>query len=164
MCKLLDLFKSKDIPGMERPSPGNWVKNELIADYLLGGFYRDANYQLRLHSQFLDIELSNDPLATPVSVTDTGSEDPIIDIEGNMVFIWGYTTEDSQKLINKLIVGDIACYQNRSGQLIMHRIFAITQDSEGRGFTFLGDNNMGIVDPGVVRDSQIKYIAIGTIY
>jgi len=172
MCKLTDAIKSiispkpPEPPGMERPSPGNWIRNDLLAEYLLDGYYRDKLFQLRLKKELMASELADvltaDPYATPLSVTDTGSMDPIIDIEGNAVGIWGANDEDHGRLVDHLGIGDIAVYQITN--LVMHRIKSIILGGASRGFVFLGDNNQGIVDPVVVSESQIKYIVIQATY
>ena len=159
---------TNDPPGLERPSPNNWIDNIQMADYLLNGYYRDDQFQLRLYKEYLVEELavilSEDPYATPLGVTDTGSMDPIVDAEGQCVGIWGYNSADQKKLVDHLIVGDIAVYQFNA-QIIMHRIKEIFGTTGvGRVFRFLGDNNQGIADPELVYESQIKYIVIQTTY
>ena len=178
MCKgFIDLIKgifsdnpsTNDVPeppGMERPSPSNWIDNIQMADYLLEGYYRDANFQLRLDRNYLveELTLSEDPYASPLGVENTGSMDPVVDAEGQCVGIWGYNPVDQKKLVDRLIVGDIAVYE-MNGQIIMHRIKEVYGTmGAGRAFQFLGDNNQGIPDPDLVYEHQIKYIVIQATY
>jgi len=128
------------VPGMERPSPAGVIS-------------------------FSDLSLSRDRGTLTVkksgmifsALKDTNSMDPLFDTRHTLIM-----TEDFEK--NNLIVGDIVSYHAGSGRYIVHRIQEITQDSEGRLYTLLGDNNAGQRDSFLVRNEHIKYLVVGIIY
>ncbi len=163
----ISLFNTKKAeapgpPDMNRPSPRDWIKNGLHADFLLDGYYRDSEYQLRLFRWFLNIELDEDPYATPMNIEATKSMLPVASSRSGVVGIWGATPSDQNKILNYIGVGDIVVYQVTN--LIMHRVFDIKWDLIGRQFSFLGDNNREILDTEVVRDDHIKYVIVEIIY
>jgi succinate dehydrogenase/fumarate reductase flavoprotein subunit len=88
--------------------------------------------------------------------------DGVFDIGNNNILIAGANRLDHQALIDTLIIGDIAVYQIPQTCAI-HRIIGIKNDGVGRYFKFKGDNNTSS-DPYKIRDSDIKWISIGTIY
>lgn len=164
---LASLFKTEKVEtpeplDMNRPSPRDWIKNEDHADFLTGGFYRDANWQLRLSQFFLNVKLDEAPYATPMNLMPTKSMLPVASSRSGVVGIWGATPSDQNKILNYIGVGDIVVYQVTN--LIMHRVFAIESDIEGRTFKFLGDNNREILDTELVRDDHIKYVIVEIIY
>jgi signal peptidase I len=81
--------------------------------------------------------------------------DPTVDAGHTCILTSSYKPEE-------LTVGDVVVYQAPDRQ-ILHRIIKIEQDSQGRRYTFKGDNNYR-KDPYTIRDEHIKWLLIGIIY
>lgn len=155
---IISLFYKKDPPGTERLSPGNWIPFDSITyDQTSGRLTIELSSLKELYG------LSQNPLYQPVVIPDKNSMDPVFDVQHNPFVIAGATPEDHSKLIDALQPGDIAAYWNGEEYRI-HRIVKIETDSQGKRFTFLGDNNAKIVDPWVVRPEHITFISLGTFY
>ncbi len=164
---LASLFKTEKVetpepPAMNRPSPRDWIKNNLHPVFMIDGYYRDSDFQVRIRRKLLKVELDKDPYATPMNIEPTKSMLPVVSKRSGVVGIWGATPSDQNKILNYIGVGDIVVYQVTN--LIMHRVFAIESDIEGRTFKFLGDNNREILDSEIVRDNHIKYVIVEIIY
>jgi hypothetical protein len=95
-------------------------------------------------------------------IPDTNSMDGCFDYGNNNILIAGADSIEHKKLIDFIKVGDIAVYRSPSIYAI-HRIVEIGNDKEGKYFRFKGDNN-SIMDKDKVRESQIEWVSIGTIY
>jgi len=161
MCFLKNLFGSQK-PGLERPSPGNWIPTTAIGLLPTGVFIDYEEVQ-----EFLG--LSKVPKHSPLwEIPNTNSMDGVFDAGNNNLLIAGATLEDHAKLVERLIVGDIAVYQAFGDRYdvgyAIHRIVEIRQTEVGRVFIFMGDNNAGIVDPYSIVPSMIKWISVGVIY
>jgi hypothetical protein len=140
---------------IERPSPSDIVPKSNIV-------YNSANGKLEVTLTGTDIPFTQPPKVWVPTIPDTNSMDPVLDAEHNNILIAG-ADEDNQKiLVDFLKVGDIAVYQVPEMRAI-HRIIKIETDAVGRKFTFKGDNNPQ-ADPFVVRDENIEWLSIGTIY
>lgn len=137
----------------EKPSPGDWVLRDAIT--LMEG--EDVCVLVDLSR----LGLSQKPKVWIPSIPDTNSMDPTFDMGHNNILIAGKTPEDHLKLLDKLQVGDIAVY--RALSLIIHRVYKIDFDDEGRYFKFKGDN-IDKVDSYKLRDRHIEWISIGTLY
>ncbi len=147
MCWLDKLFGTG-----ERPSPSDWVLNSLELNDWINNF----------PWQRLRVSLVQKPLVWVPDIPDTNSMDGVFDIGNNNILIAGANRLDHQALIDTLIIGDIAVYQIPQTCAI-HRIIGIKNDGVGRYFKFKGDNNTSS-DPYKIRDCDIKWISIGTIY
>ena len=62
---------------------------------------------------------------------------------------------------NEIHIGDIITFEE-DGDLIVHRVIDIGEDSNGKYFITKGDNNP--VADGKIRFKDIKYITIGVIW
>jgi len=93
-----------------------------------------------------------------VRMEPTGSDsmDPLFD-KGDLVI--GLADFDR----NSLKVGDVVVY-GANAQYIVHRIHSITEDSQGRLYRLVGDNNGGRIDPYLVRNEHLIYLVVGVIY
>ena len=149
--------KKKEAPKAERPSPGDIVPLSSI---------RHINSNVVIDLAHLNIPLKTPPKVWIPSIPDSGSMDQTFDTEHNNILIAGSDREDHQVLIDRLIVGDIAVYSFDGVNSVIHRIVRKGIDEEGRYFIFQGDNLVTNPkpDPGKVRDSQILWVSIGTIY
>ncbi len=90
---------------------------------------------------------------TPVA--DTNSLDPVVDAGHTCILTNNFRPDE-------LIVGDIVVYNMGYGDII-HRIYKIGEDKEGRRFTLKGDNNPS-ADPYIVRDKNLRWLLLGIIY
>jgi len=165
MCWLSKLFKS----GLEKPSPSDIVPETSITVY-------EALGQVVINVAKLNVPFTKLPKVWMPGVPDTGSMDPSFDFEHNNILIAGADEVDHQKLVDFLKVGDIAVYRvmesptddlndfSKAHKIYaIHRIMEIGKDSEGRYFRFQGDNN-AVKDPYKVRDNEVLYLCIGTIF
>lgn len=134
---------------IERPSPSDWLPSDAI---------NIINGSLVVNLNQIKVKLDEPPKVWIPSIPDTNSMDGVFDIGNNNILIAGRNSNDHIKLIAALEVGDIAVYGG-----IIHRIVESNSDEQGRYFSFKGDNN-AVNDSGKIRDSQISWISIGTIY
>jgi hypothetical protein len=146
------MWLSKFFGTYERPSPSDWVLNSQEFIDWVNSF----------PWQILRIPLVQKPLVWIPDIPDTNSMDGVFDVGNNNILIAGANPSDNQSLIDALSVGDIAVYHIPQTCTI-HRIVEIKNDKNGRYFKFRGDNNPSS-DPYKIRDSDIKWISIGTIY
>ena len=146
-----DIFKSS---GKERPSPSDWLPQDAIENWV-----KDLPWE-KLRVGFLG--LSQEPKVWIPMIPDTNSMDGVFDYGNNNILIAGNIPEDHLKIINALMVGDIAVYKTAKTYAI-HRIVDIGNDGLGRYYRFKGDNN-AVKDPERVRVYNIDWISIGTIY
>ena len=147
------LLGIRDRPGLERPSPGDWLRPEEITFY--DGVLRIDLKPLSL----LRLGLRETLVYQPNFIPDTNSMDPVFDFGHNLFLVKGASSEDHVKLVYALEVGDIAVYQTSTGVLV-HRIVA----KDFRIYTFRGDNNAGIKDPYQVRPENILFVSLGDVY
>ena len=143
------------VAGVERASPQDIIPRENII------IHPD---RIEILLTDLKIPLSQPPKAWAPYVPESGSMDPVADFGDNILYIAGSTSEDHQNLIDHLQVGDVAAYEMEDGAYIVHRIYKIGSDSQGRYFIFLGDNNAMKVDKYQVRDHNLKWVSIGVVY
>jgi hypothetical protein len=140
---------------IERHSPSDIVPKAHIS-------FNSTTTKLEVNLNGIGIPFTRPPKVWIPTIPDTNSMDPILDTEHNNILIAG-ADEDNQKiLLDFLKVGDIAVYKVPQMHAV-HRIIKIETDAVGRRFTFKGDNNP-TADPYVVRDENIEWVSIGTIY
>ena len=149
LIKLLKLFTGT----IERPSPGDWLPVTAI---------KVVDSDIIIDLSKLNVKLKAIPKVWVPMIPDSNSMDGVFDIGNNNILIAGWTKADHAKLVETLIVGDIAVYRTALIYAI-HRIVEIGSDSQGKFYRFKGDNN-AMRDPGKVRENEIEYISIGTIY
>ena len=135
----------------ERPSPSNWLPENAVRAWA------DA-----LPFDKLKVKLSQKPKIWLPMIPDTNSMDGAFDIGNNNILIAGTTPADHAKLVGGLEAGDIAVY--RTARLYaIHRIVQVGSDNLGKFYRFRGDNNP-CADPDRVRENQVLWVSIGTIY
>jgi len=110
----------------------------------------------------LNIGLKKPPKVFIPGIPDTGSMDPVFDAEHNNILIAGADDDDHYRLICFIKPGDIIVYE-LPGVCIIHRVVKIEQDGKGRKFICKGDNNPRN-DSHEIRDENVKWLSIGTIY
>ncbi len=122
----------------DKPSPGNWIKEN----------------QILLYEDRVVIFVPN---ATISTYADTNSMDPVLDSSANGIEIKPTSPED-------IHVGDIIVYQPdlRKPDLIIHRVIEIGSDEQGWYCITKGDN--AIQDDGKIRFENIKYVTIAILY
>jgi len=147
LLALLKLFTGT----IERPSPGDWLPEDAVKEWA------DKLSWPKLH-----VKLGVPPKVWVPMIPDTNSMDGVFDYGNNNILIAGATEADHKTLTGHLSVGDIAVYRTPNFYAI-HRIVKIDADSDGKYFKFKGDNNASR-DPDKVRESQIEWVSIGTIY
>ena len=91
-----------------------------------------------------------------VTVRNSNSMDPVVDYGHTCILTGDFEVDD-------LAIGDVVVYEKLNTNTVIHRISRISHDSEGRYFTFKGDNNP-IEDVLKVRDGQIAWLLLGVIY
>lgn len=148
MCWLDKLF---GVSGVERPSPGDWVKEDAIAKWAESIAWQDLN-----------VVLSQKPKLWIPMIPDTNSMDGVFDYGNNNILIAGTNEDDHKKIIDFIKVGDIAVYRTPDIYAI-HRVVKIGNDAQGKYFKFKGDNNT-IEDAGLIRENQIEWVSVGVIY
>ncbi len=130
----LSLFQD----GIEKDSPGDWIKED----------------QIKVYDNKIIIELKD---AEWASFTDTNSMDPILDETVNAI-------EIIPKSADNIHVGDIVSYKSDYADgTIIHRVIKIGKDNKGWYCIVKGDNNQG-PDPGKIRFNQIKRVLVAIIY
>ena len=140
---------------VERTSPSDIVPKNNI-------HYNSETSKLEVTLTGIGIPFTSPPRVWIPTIPDTNSMDPVLDAEHNNILIAG-ADEDNQKILVDFIkVGDIAVYQV-PGMRAVHRVIKIETDAVGRKFTFKGDNNPQ-ADPYEIRDENIEWLSIGTIY
>ena len=155
MCQWLTrLFQS----GRDKPSPSDIVPETSIE-------VKQSRDELQVHIDLmrLNISLVNQPKVWIPPIPDTNSMDPGFDYGHNNILIAGADEADHGRLLNFLKAGDIAVYEIDASRPIIHRIVEIGTDGQGRFFRFQGDN-CASKDPYQVRDAQIRWLCIGTIF
>jgi hypothetical protein len=118
-------------------SPSDWIKEDQIKVYK--------------NSVVLDLE---DPLW--VGFSPTNSMTPLLDHNSHGIEI----KPDSEDDLN---IGDVVAYTNPKGDVVIHRIVEISEDKNGKYFTFQGDN-VPYEDPYKVRFNQIQGVLVAVIY
>lgn len=126
-----------------------------------GNMEQKAN-RIEISLDSINVPFTRPPKVWMPSIPDTNSMDPAFDHGHNNILIAGVDQENQRILVNFLKVGDVAVYRNPQMYAI-HRIITIGHDRLGRYFRFKGDNSI-VRDPFKVRDSQIQWLSIGTIY
>ncbi len=121
---------------------------------LASPYDRIKENQIHVYKDKIVIDIEGASWAT---YADTNSMDPLFDYGANGL-------ELIPRNENEIHIGDIAAYESKiTGELIVHRVVNIKEDSRGKYFIFKGDNNK-TADPEKVRFQQIKYVLIGIIY
>ena len=108
---------------------------------------------INLYEDKLVLNLDNMKL---VSFEDTNSMDPVIDVRSNAIEIMPKSPSD-------IGVGDIISFKTESGQIFIHRVVAISSDSEGIYYLTKGDNNKEL-DPVRVRFANVVGLLVGILY
>ncbi len=130
----LSLFQD----GIEKDSPGDWIKED----------------QIKVYNDRVIINLKD---AEWASFTNTNSMDPVLDEKANAI-------EIIPKSSDNIHVGDIISYNSDYADgTIIHRIIKIGSDEEGWYCIVKGDNNQS-PDPGKIRFNQIKRVLVAIIY
>lgn len=143
MCKW---FKKKNEnnkgykPTVDIPSPRDITPHEDI-------FYNHVTKQIIIQNIDADIWLTE--------VEDTNSMDPTVDAGHTCIIDKSYPR-------SLLKPGDVVVYE-ALGKWIMHRIYEIGFDDDGKYFRLKGDNNYA-VDPYKIRKEHIKGLLRGVIY
>ncbi len=155
--------------GMEIPSP---------SDIVLGGdiHIMSSPKAVWINLTKLNIGFSQPPTVWIPDIPDTNSMDPSFDYNHSNILIAGADEADHKKMIDFMKKGDIAVCRIMANSAdppsdfskpyllyVIHRVVEIGKDKEGRYFKFQGDNNASR-DPFKVRDKNILYLCIGTIY
>ncbi|MCL6500612.1 MAG: S26 family signal peptidase [Candidatus Pacearchaeota archaeon] len=122
----------------EKPSPGNWIKENQIL------VYKDRVVILV-------------PNAIVSAYMNTNSMDPSIDSTANGIEIVPQSPED-------IHVGDIIAYAPSTSDetLIVHRVIAVGVDDKGWYCITKGDN--AAQADGKVRWEMIKYVTVAIVY
>ena len=152
---LFKLFPKPEPSGLERPSPSDILPFEAIKV--------DGSKLIVDYSKIL-IPLSKPPKVIIVGIADTGSMDPVVDMEHNVPMIMG-TTQDCIDLKNWLFAqppGNLIAFSTYEGN-IFHRVVAVMEDTDGEYLVTKGDNNKRD-DPYRVKRENILYISTGSIY
>ena len=122
----------------EKVSPSDWIKND----------------QIHVYDDRVVVDLKG---ASWAEFTDTNSMDPVIDKGANSIEV----APESEDAVE---VGDIISYNSKiTDSIIIHRVTAIGNDSEGVYFTVKGDNNP-MPDTERVRFEQIVGVVVGVFY
>ena len=130
----LSLFQD----GVEKDSPGDWIKED----------------QIKVYNDKIIVNLKD---AEWASFPDTNSMDPVIDEKANAIELIPKSAED-------IHVGDIISYKSDYADgTIIHRIIKISSDDKGWYCIVKGDNNQS-PDPGKIRFNQIKRVLVAIIY
>ena len=130
----LSLFQD----GIEKDSPGDWIKED----------------QIKVYNDKVIINLKD---AEWASFIDTNSMDPVLDETANAIQIIPKSTDDIK-------VGDIISYKSDYADgTIIHRVIRIGNDEKGWYCIVKGDNNQS-PDPGKIRFNQIKRVLVAIIY
>jgi len=130
----LSLFQD----GIEKNSPGDWIKED----------------QIKVYNDRVIINLKD---AEWASFTNTNSMDPVLDEKTNAI-------EIIPKSSDNIHVGDIISYKSDYADgTIIHRVIKIGSDEEGWYCIVKGDNNQS-PDPGKIRFNQIKRVLVAIIY
>ena len=130
----LSLFQD----GIEKNSPGDWIKED----------------QIKVYNDKVIINLKD---AEWASFTNTNSMDPVLDEKTNAI-------EIIPKSSGNIHVGDIISYKSDYADgTIIHRVIKIGSDEEGWYCIVKGDNNQS-PDPGKIRFNQIKRVLVAIIY
>ena len=146
-------FLSRFFGTVERPSPQDWIPRSGIIP---------SDGKVIIDLLQLSLELDETPGVWIPEIPNTNSMDGLFDIGNNNILIAGSNAQDQTKLVDFLKVGDIAVYKTDTMYAI-HRIVEIKEDKEGKYFRFKGDNNP-VKDSGRVREYEILWVSIGTIY
>ncbi len=130
----LSLFQD----GIEKDSPGDWIKED----------------QIKVYNNKVIINLKD---AEWASFTNTNSMDPVLDEKANAIEIIPKSTYDIR-------VGDRVSYKSDYAEgTIIHRVIKINKDNNGWYCIVKGDNNQS-PDPGKIRFNQIKRVLVAIIY
>ena len=139
----------------EQPSPSDIVPKGSINQY-------DIEGKVEINLRKLNIPFTEPPKVWIPDIPNTNSMDPAMDYGHNNILIAGADEENQSIMVDFVKVGDIAVY--RTARLYaIHRIARIGNDDQGKYFIFKGDNNP-VADPDRVRENQILWLCIGTIY
>jgi len=147
---------SKILTGtVERPSPQDIVKERaIVADGDAAKVVIDLTQ--------LNIPFTKLPKVWIPSIPDTNSMDGVFDSGNNNILIAGTDATNQKALVDFIKVGDIAVYRT-ARMYAIHRVIKIDSDKDGKYFRFKGDNN-AVADPDKVRESEIQWLSIGTVY
>jgi len=122
---------------IERPSPGDWIKEN----------------QIEMKQDGVFIHLNNPQWAI---VANTNSMDPVLDDTSHLIQV-APTSKD------QIQVGDIMSYQSPLGFSIVHRVIEIGNDEDGWYAIMKGDNNPQ-PDPWKVRFDMVTRVTVMIVY
>ncbi|MBS3127024.1 hypothetical protein J4228_02570 [Candidatus Woesearchaeota archaeon] len=130
----------KQKPGIllsqERPSPGDWVKEE----------------QIKIYSDKVVLDIDNPLWAI---FTNTNSMDPFLDETSHAIEIQPLSPDD-------ISLGDVISYK-MGENIVIHRIVEIGEDAQGAYYVVQGDNNSSR-DPTMVRFNDVTGVVVAVIY
>lgn len=132
----LSTFSTFGSSFFEKPSPGNWVKEN----------------QIVIYPDRVVIFVSN---ATLSRYANTNSMLPFFDDTANGIEIKPSSPQD-------IHIGDVIAYES-GGSLIVHRVVKIGTDEQGWFCIAKGDNSP-VQDEGRIRFKDIEYVTIMIIY
>lgn len=141
-------------PNYELPSPGYWLKSEIID-------------RISIVPGDLNVLLNEAPMVLRTTVVDTNSLDTFVDYRHSVVCIAGNNEEDHQRILDWCIPGDIVIYEKPDGTgTVIHAIESINIDKiRGRTWTTRGLNPLITTnDPFVLKDKNIKWVCIIVAY
>jgi len=155
---------------IERPSPSDIV-NDAIG-LLTGGITKSIDGYHRIDKTLLDIPFAEDPRLWICPIPDTNSMDPLFDHGHSNLYMRGVNAPDQRLMVNWIAdqwddgMANIIVYK-LTGYSVVHRLHDIQlvghPGHEERAWWFKGDNNIR-KDPHPARDSEIKWLYIGTIF
>ena len=140
--------------GRERPSASDILPHSSITQ---------TETYVKIALNKTNIAFTRSPKIRLSTLADTNSMDPSFDYGHTPILIKGSDAIDQSIMIDALHVGDVATYYVAPNRSIIHRIVKIGKDKQGRYFRFKGDNNNRI-DPYIVRDENIAWLLVGTIF
>src|SRR3989338_3661470 len=133
-------LNEKQKPGIllsqERPSPGDWVKEE----------------QIKIYSDKVVLDIDNPLWAI---FTNTNSMDPFLDETSHAIEIQPLSPDD-------ISLGDVISYK-MGENIVIHRIVEIGEDAQGAYYVVQGDNNSSR-DPTMVRFNDVTGVVVAVIF
>ena len=133
---VMAISESNFLVSQERPSPGDWIKEN----------------QIEVTNNQVILKVLN---PTWAKFTNTNSMDPFIDENSNAIEILPENP-------NEINVGDVISYKTSYG-IIIHRVIEKGEDNQGIYFLVQGDNNT-LRDPFKVRYDDVQGVVVAVIY
>ena len=129
-------FSEKTTDTLEKPSPGDWIKEN----------------QIKVYQDKVVLNVPNTIWAT---FTNTNSMDPFFDETAHAI-------EAIPQNANSINEGDVISYNTPFGVLI-HRVISKKSDDQGIYYIVKGDNN-STEDPFKVRFKDVQGVVVAVIY